>query len=73
MATVAVEQEASVVVVTLEAEEASVVVVTLEAAAEAESEERASQVEFRTLMAEDPAPLHLGRGSLFIPAQSADR
>ena len=41
--------------------EAALVVVTLEAAAEMESAsaERASQVEFRTLVAEDSAPLHL--------------
>ena len=59
--------------------EAASVVVTLEAAAEVEaaSAERASQVGFRTLVAEDPAPLHLGRvnyiGSLSIPVQPDDR
>ena len=75
--------EAALVVVT--AEEASgrtregSVVVTLEAAAEVESAsaERASQVGFRTLVAEDPAPLHLRRVhqivSLLFPVQSADR
>ena len=41
--------------------ETALVVVTLEAAAETASAERACQVEFRTLMAEAPAPLHLGR------------
>ena len=58
--------------------EAALVVVTLEATAEMESAsaERASQVEFRTLVAEDPAPLHLGCvhriGSLSIPFQPDD-
>jgi hypothetical protein len=48
------------------------------AAAEVESAsaERASQVEFRTLLAQDRASLHLGIhriGSLSIPDQPADR
>jgi hypothetical protein len=49
-----------------------------QAAAEVESAsaERASQVEVRTLVAQDPASLHLGihhMGGLSIPVQLADR
>jgi hypothetical protein len=49
-----------------------------QAAAEVESAlaERASQVEFLTLLAPDPASLHLGVhhiGNLSIPGQLADR
>jgi hypothetical protein len=60
VALVVVTAEAALVVVTAEA---ALVTVTLEAAAEVEtaSAERACQVEFRTLMAKAPAPLHLER------------
>ena len=72
-------EEGSVVEVTPEGEEASVGMVTAEAAGEMESAsaERASQLEIRSLGAEDPAPLHLRRvhqiGSLSLPVQPADR
>jgi hypothetical protein len=74
-ASVAVTLGAALVAVTLGA---ASVAVTLEAAEEVEtaSAERACRVEFRTLMTEAPAPLHLGRVhqivSLSIPVPLAD-
>jgi hypothetical protein len=78
-----VEEEASVVVVLVadmleEAAGAEAAQASEQVAAEVESvsAERASQVELRTLLAQDPASLHLGihhMGGLSIRVQPADR
>jgi hypothetical protein len=71
-------EEASAVVVGLVADTPEVAEALEQAAVEVESglAERGSQVELRTLVAQDPASLHLGihhMGGLSIRVQPADR
>jgi hypothetical protein len=78
VATAAVEEEASVVVVLVAVADMPEAAEALEQAAaevESASAERASQVDVRTLVAQDPASLHLGihhMGGLSIPVQQAE-
>jgi hypothetical protein len=71
-------EEASVVVVLLAVADMAEAAEALEQAAaevESASAERASQVDVRTLVAQDPASLHLGihhMGGLSIPVQQAE-